>query len=64
MDIFLPVGVAWNATNEDFLAGNSFINNLKIRVGWGKTGNQEFPSGASKDRYGLGQQVITTDLTG
>ena len=35
-----------------------FINNLKLRVGYGETGNQEFPSGASKDRYGLGQQVI------
>lgn len=55
---FPSVGIAWNVTKEDFLAGNSFVNNLKLRVGWGKTGNQEFPSGASRDRYGLGQQVI------
>lgn len=55
---FPSVGVAWNVSNEDFLAGNSLINNLKLRVGWGKTGNQEFPSGSSRDRYGLGQQVI------
>jgi len=55
---FPSVGLAWNVSREDFLAGNNLINNLKFRVGWGKTGNQEFPSGASRDRYGLGQQVI------
>ncbi|RYF44665.1 MAG: TonB-dependent receptor, partial [Chitinophagaceae bacterium] len=55
---FPSVGVAWNASKEEFLAGNGFVNNLKVRVGWGKTGNQEFPSGASRDRYGLGQQSI------
>lgn len=55
---FPSIGVAWNITKEEFLASNSFVNNLKLRLGWGKTGNQEFPSGASKDRYGLGQQVI------
>ena len=52
---FPSVGLAWNVTKEDFLAGNGFINNLKLRVGWGKTGNQEFPSGASLNRFGLGQ---------
>ncbi|MEP7376224.1 MAG: SusC/RagA family TonB-linked outer membrane protein [Chitinophagaceae bacterium] len=56
---FPSVGIAWNATKEDFLAGNGFINNLKVRLGWGKTGNQEFPAGASKDRYGIGQQSLT-----
>ncbi|MGK2862697.1 MAG: TonB-dependent receptor domain-containing protein, partial [Chitinophagaceae bacterium] len=55
---FPSVGVAWNISKEDFLAGNGIINNLKLRLGWGKTGNQEFPSGASRDRYGLGQQSI------
>ena len=55
---FPSIGAAWNVTKETFLAGSRVINNLKLRLGWGKTGNQEFPSGASKDRYGLGQQVI------
>jgi iron complex outermembrane receptor protein len=48
---FPSVGAAWNISREDFLANNSFINNLKLRVGWGQTGNQEFPSGASLDRF-------------
>lgn len=44
------LSVAWNVTNEEFMKGVSFVDNLKLRLGWGKTGNQEFPSGASKDR--------------
>jgi iron complex outermembrane receptor protein len=30
-----------------------------VRASWGKTGNQEFPSGASLNRFGFGQQSIT-----
>lgn len=56
---FPSVGFAWNVSNEDFLKGNSVFSNLKARVSWGRTGNQEFPSGASLSRFGLGQQVIS-----
>jgi len=43
---------AWIASEEGFFKLN-FINYLKFRVGWGKTGNQEFPSGASTTLYGF-----------
>jgi TonB-dependent starch-binding outer membrane protein SusC len=56
---FPSVAVAWNISNEDFLKGNKIFDNLKLRLGWGRTGNQEFPSGASLRRYSLGQQSIT-----
>ena len=56
---FPSVGLAWNVTQEDFLVNNSLINNLKVRLSWGRTGNQEFPSGASLDRFGFGQQSIS-----
>lgn len=56
---FPSVGFAWNVTNEDFLKSNTFVNNLKLRLSWGKTGNQEFPSGASLNRFGFGQQTIS-----
>ncbi|GEO08409.1 SusC/RagA family TonB-linked outer membrane protein [Segetibacter aerophilus] len=56
---FPSVGVAWNASSENFLKNNTFINNLKVRASWGKTGNQEFPSGASLNRFGFGQQSIS-----
>ena len=48
---FPSVGLAWNASSEEFLKNNPFINNLKVRLSWGKTGNQEFRSGASLSRY-------------
>lgn len=57
---FPSFAAAWNVTKEDFFQVK-FINSLKIRAGWGKTGNQEFPSGSAQARYsfqnngGLGQ---------
>ncbi|MCL8000575.1 TonB-dependent receptor, partial [Brucella sp. 21LCYQ03] len=30
-----------------------WLTELRLRVGWGRTGNQEFPSGASINRYGF-----------
>jgi TonB-linked SusC/RagA family outer membrane protein len=56
---FPALALAWNVTNEEFLKDNSIINNLKVRVGWGKTGNREFPSGASRDRYVFGNQSVS-----
>ena len=32
--------LGWNITNEKFMSGVSFVNNLKLRGGWGITGNQ------------------------
>ncbi len=56
---FPSVGFAWNATNEEFLQDNDFLGNLKVRLSWGQTGNQEFPSGASLTRFGFGQQSVS-----
>ncbi len=56
---FPSLAFAWNISNEAFLQGNPTISNLKLRVGWGKTGNSEFPSGASKDRYVFAAQSIS-----
>ncbi len=57
---FPAIGFAWNMHNEGFLDGGPF-DNLKLRIGWGKTGNSEFPAGASQDRYGFGQQSIALE---
>ena len=56
---FPSVGVAWNISRENFMANNTVASNLKLRLGWGQTGNQEFPSGASLNRFGIGQQSIS-----
>lgn len=39
---FPSAAFAWNVTSEDFMKGVSFVNSLKLRVGYGQTGNQEF----------------------
>ena len=41
---------AWVVSKESFFQVPQ-INSLKIRGGWGKTGNQEFPSGSAQLRY-------------
>lgn len=48
---FPAFAFAWNIYNESFMQGSEQITNLKLRLGWGQTGNSEFPSGASRDRY-------------
>jgi TonB-linked SusC/RagA family outer membrane protein len=57
---FPSFSAAWNIHQESFF-NISAINQLKLRAGWGRTGNQEFPAGSSQARYsftengGLGQ---------
>lgn len=38
---FPSVGLAWRASQENFLVDNKYITNLKIRTSFGVTGNQE-----------------------
>ncbi len=56
---FPSLALAWNVHEEGFLKDISSINQLKLRLGWGKTGNQEFPSGASLSRLTFGTQSIS-----
>ncbi|MCC8119591.1 MAG: TonB-dependent receptor [Bacteroidales bacterium] len=37
---FPAVALAWRISQESFLNDSRAINNLKLRLGWGKTGNQ------------------------
>lgn len=37
---FPSVALAWRTSQESFLRDNPVINNLKVRAGWGATGNQ------------------------
>lgn len=50
---------AWVLSEEPFLSGSKGIDQLKLRLGWGRTGNQEFPAGAARERYAFGQQSIS-----
>ena len=37
---FPSAALAWRVSNENFLKDNETISNLKLRLGWGATGNQ------------------------
>ncbi|NIJ51914.1 SusC/RagA family TonB-linked outer membrane protein [Dyadobacter arcticus] len=39
--LFPAFSAGWRLSEENFLKGAEFINDLKIRYGWGRTGNQK-----------------------
>jgi TonB-linked SusC/RagA family outer membrane protein len=41
--LFPSFSLGWKISDEEFMSGSVF-NNLKLRGGWGRTGNQEIPS--------------------
>ncbi|MGB3146081.1 MAG: TonB-dependent receptor [Maribacter sp.] len=40
---FPAVGLGWRIDQEEFLADSELFSNLKLRLGWGQTGNQAVP---------------------
>jgi iron complex outermembrane receptor protein len=45
---FPSAAVAWRINKEDFMADNPTFSDLKLRLGWGLTGNQEIPEKISQ----------------
>lgn len=43
---FPSVSVGWNVSDEEFLAGNSILSNLKLRASYGETGSERFNVGS------------------
>lgn len=54
---FPSVAFAYRLSEEEFIP--KVFNDLKLRFGWGKTGNQEFPAGASQAQYEITRDGIT-----
>lgn len=42
--LFPALALAWKFSNESFLQGNPILNSGKLRLGWGKVGNQNVSS--------------------
>ncbi len=36
---FPAISLGWRINQEDFMMGNDYVNDLKLRLGWGVTGN-------------------------
>lgn len=61
---FPSFAAAWNIKNENFMKDISWLDQLKIRAGYGKTGNQEFPSGSAQERYNIQYSSGAQSLVG
>ncbi|WP_037317037.1 TonB-dependent receptor [Salegentibacter sp. Hel_I_6] len=49
---FPSAAFAWKISNEEFLEDHEYINNLKLRLGYGAVGNQSVPDYAFTSIYG------------
>ncbi|AII51606.1 SusC/RagA family TonB-linked outer membrane protein [Hymenobacter sp. APR13] len=47
---FPSFSVAWDVSQEEFFKSDK-LNQFKLRAGYGRTGNQEFPAGVAQDRF-------------
>lgn len=59
--IFPSFAAAWRVTEEDFLQDN-LINNLKIRLSWGKSGNNNIGNYAHLASIGAGSYVFSDNI--
>jgi iron complex outermembrane receptor protein len=67
---FPSAAFAWRISEEDFMADNASVSNLKLRLGWGLTGNQEIPDkisllsvGTQTDANGYLSGALTPGIT-
>ena len=44
--VFPAASLAWRITGEDFMSGQRVFDNLKLRAGWGRVGNQSIDNSA------------------
>jgi len=56
--LFPAVAASWRLSEESFIKSLSFIDNLKLRAGWGETGNQNIRGFA----YSVSMSTLPTDL--
>ncbi|WP_346861854.1 TonB-dependent receptor [uncultured Draconibacterium sp.] len=54
---FPSAALAYRISEESFVP--EVFDDLKVRLGWGQTGNQEFPAGASQAQYSITRDGLT-----
>lgn len=63
---FPSASIAWRITGEEFMrSSDKWLDDLKLRVGWGRVGNQNLPAGVydskiGKGYYTMGDVIINT----
>jgi TonB-linked SusC/RagA family outer membrane protein len=62
--LFPAVSVGWRLSEEPFLQNISFVSDLKLRVGWGQTGNQAIDPANSYRTFALSPSGTAYDING
>ncbi|NUQ26354.1 MAG: TonB-dependent receptor [Saprospiraceae bacterium] len=62
--VFPAISVGWRVSGESFMKELDWISDLKLRFGWGVTGNQRVPGGNAFDRFGGGPSSTFYDIAG
>ncbi len=60
---FPSASLAWRLSEEDFVKNTGFFDDLKLRVSYGITGNQEIPRYNTLTRYQTTQTIIGGNVT-
>lgn len=58
---FPSVSAAWRLSGESFMEAQDVIDNLKLRVGWGRVGNQSIDNSAYLTLLGTADAVFGTN---
>ncbi|TAE55831.1 MAG: SusC/RagA family TonB-linked outer membrane protein, partial [Bacteroidetes bacterium] len=60
---FPAVSAGWRVSEESFMDGGPF-SDLKVRAGWGQTGNQFIGDYSTQSAYGLSRTTSSYDING
>ncbi len=61
--LFPSFSAGWRITEEDFLNGSKWLDNLKLRASWGQLGNQNIGDYPSSSVVALGQDYVFNNNT-
>lgn len=61
---FPAVSAGWRISQENFMDNYTFLDDLKLRVGWGQTGNQEIGNYNPYTQFGTDPRFSFYDLNG
>lgn len=62
--VFPAFGVAWRVSGENFMQNATIFDDLKLRFGWGQTGNQKISASNPYSTFGSGPGSSAYDING
>lgn len=62
--VFPAFSAAWRMSGENFMHNANFIDDLKFRIGWGQTGNQNIGNYRIQNTYGANTFTAAYSITG